>query len=155
MSNRNQAPSAGAKDDKSNTRKPEMRVMEVDRATGILMMAHYEDAVLNPDHPGNTNNSPELLREQANPTTRPTSASQATKKVRRSLRKCSDCHCFGHRQHQCPRLTCKHCGIVGHLAVVCPEKSKQDEEKHRKKFQRRHNRYPNRTNKDAFLGLGD
>lgn len=63
MSTYRQAP---ANDDKCNPRKPEMRVMEVDETGGMIMMAHYDDARLNPNNHGNNST---LSPEQANTAT--------------------------------------------------------------------------------------
>lgn len=130
MSTYRQAPSASANDEKCNPRKPEMRVMEVEETGGMIMMAHYDDARLNPNNYGNNST---LSPEQANTATGTANTStHAAKNPNfnetpplhvngQPNHKCSHCSNPGHRRPECPHLPCKHCGLMGHLGIDCPE----------------------------------
>lgn len=145
MSNYRQSPSAGANDDKCNPRKPEMQVTEVEETGGMVMMAHYEDARLNPNNCGNNS---ALSPEQANTATRTANASShaATNTnfnenppwpvSRQANYACSHCSAPGHRRPECPHLPCKHCGLMGHLGIDCPEMVKVRAERRQMTSQR-------------------
>lgn len=125
MSNRRVAPSAGANDDRLNPRESDGRVTLEEVAGGIIMMGHYEDAQLEPNDHGNTNNNRTL---PADPTTRTVNATQATTNTDpnagslrvRAQPTCSHCLTIGHRRTECPSLPCKYCGVIGHLGIDCP-----------------------------------
>lgn len=91
------------------------------------MMAHYEDARLNPNNCGNRNdNNSELSSEQANTATRTANTSShaaANTNLTANLPwaasrlanyACSYYSTLGHRRPECTLLPCKHCGVMGH-----------------------------------------
>lgn len=114
MSTNRQTSSAGANDNKYT---------EVEETSGMIMMAHYNDARMSPNSLGNNNNnndnnSSALSPEQANAATRTanTSSHAATYTnfnantpldVGRP-NACSNCSTLGHRRPECPFLPCKH-----------------------------------------------
>lgn len=112
MSNRNQAPLAGAEDEKSHTRNPEMGVAQVEKAGGITTMGHY-DVRLSPNYrdENNNNNTSALSSEQANAATRIANASfQAVTNTNLNANPpgavggclCSHCSTPGHGHPECP-----------------------------------------------------
>lgn len=133
MSNCRQAPSASANDDNRNPRRREMQVTEVEETGGMVMMAHYDDARLNPNNRGNNST---LSPEQANRATRTANASShAATNInfnenppspvsRQPNYTCSHCSTSGHRRPECPLLPCRYCDLMGHLGIDCPEMAK-------------------------------
>lgn len=144
MSNYRQAPSAGAKnDDKGNppARRPGMRITEVEETSGMVMMAHYDDARLNPNNNrGNNNNystlsafSPEQQASTAitgtaanNAYTSPYAATQNTNNTNFndneyppwpavSSSTATTTNTRTHAHH-----ICSHCSSTGHRRPECP-----------------------------------
>lgn len=124
MSSRDKRFSVGAKDDKS----------EVEEASGIIMIGHY-DARLNPNYRGSNssdNNNSTFSSEQANAGTCTRTVNNASSQVaanansnanppKASGRLCSHCSTPGHRHPECPHRPCKHCNVMGHVGKDCPE----------------------------------
>lgn len=145
MSSRNK-PSAGAKDGKSNTCKPEMRVTEVEEAGGIIMMGHYEDAQLKSN---NHDSNSAISSEQANTSTRTANnASIQVATITTNLNAdppkafgphlCSNCSTPGHRYPECPHRPCKHCNVMGHVGKNCPEIVEDRVQRRRASWRRYH-----------------
>lgn len=132
MSNYRQALSASANDDRCNPRKLEMQATEVEEIAGMIMMAHYEDARLNPNNCGNKNdNNSVFSSEQANIATRianisshaPTTDISFNENPPSAMSRHACLHCSApeHRQPECPLLPCKYSGLMGHLGADGPE----------------------------------